>query len=81
MIFILLSVRNVHSPAGLVPPSHLTCTSTKSNLHLASSLETVIREPTLYKLLTFHSLNLISVFRLLGHLSKESVQVQGSFLR
>jgi hypothetical protein len=36
-----------------VPPSsHLTsCTPAKSNLHLASSLETVIREPALYKLL------------------------------
>jgi hypothetical protein len=30
-------------------PSHLTsCTPTKSNLYLDSSLETVIREPALY---------------------------------
>jgi hypothetical protein len=60
------------------PPSHLTsCTPTKSILYLASSLETVIREPDLYKLLTFHNPNLISIFRTLGRLSKESVQVRG----
>jgi hypothetical protein len=68
----------VYSPTGLVPlPSHLTCTPTKSILYLASSLETVIREPALYKLLTFHNPNLISIFRSLGRLSKESVQVRG----
>jgi hypothetical protein len=33
--------------------------------------------PTLYKLLTFHNPNLISIFRPLGHLSKQSIQVQG----
>jgi hypothetical protein len=54
----------VYSPAGSVPPpSHLTSyTSTRSNLYLASSLETVIMEPALYKLLTFHNPNLISIF-------------------
>jgi hypothetical protein len=30
-------------------------TTTKSNLYLDSSLETVIKEPALYKLLTFHN--------------------------
>jgi hypothetical protein len=70
----------VYSSAGSVPPpSHLTsCTPTKSNLYLASSLETVYREPTLYKLLTFQVPNLISVFHSLARLSKESVQVRGS---
>jgi hypothetical protein len=70
----------VYSPAGLVPPpSHLTSyTPTKANLYLASSLETVIKEPALYKLLTFHVPNLISIFRSLGRLSKEPVQVRGS---
>jgi hypothetical protein len=61
------------------PLSHLTSyTPTKSNLYLASSLETVIWEPALYKLLTFHVPNLISIFRRLGRLSKKSVQVRGS---
>jgi hypothetical protein len=39
---------------------------------LDSSLDTVIREPVLYKRLTFH--NLISIFRRLGRLSEESAQ-------
>jgi hypothetical protein len=61
------------------PPSHLTsCTPTRSNLYLASSLETVFRVPVLYKLLTFQVPNLISVFHSLGRLSKKSVQVRGS---
>jgi hypothetical protein len=52
--------------------SHLTsCTPTKSNLYLDSSLETVIREPALYKLLTFHVPNLMSIFLCLGPLSKK----------
>jgi hypothetical protein len=47
-------------------------------VHFASSRKTVIREPTLYKLLTFHNPNLISIFCRLGRLSKESVQVRDS---
>jgi hypothetical protein len=47
------------------------------NFYPASSLETVIREPTLYKLLSFRVLNLITIFRSLGHLSKESGEVRG----
>jgi hypothetical protein len=42
------------------------------------SFETVIRELALYKLLTVHVPNLISIFRCLDRLSKESVQVRGS---
>jgi hypothetical protein len=57
-----------------------SCTSTKSNIYLDSSLGTVIREPTLYKLLMFHVSYLMSIFLCLGHLSKESVQVRGSLL-
>jgi hypothetical protein len=73
--------KNVYSPSGWAPPpSHLTCcTPAKSNLYFDSSLETVFRERALYKLLTFHNPNHISIFRTLGRLSKESVQVQGSF--
>jgi hypothetical protein len=54
--------QNVYSLAGAVPlPSHLTsCTPTKSNLYLDSSLDTVIMEPLLHKLLMFHVPNLIT---------------------
>jgi hypothetical protein len=40
MVLIPLSIKDVYSPAGTVPlPSHLTsCTPTKSNLYLDSSL-------------------------------------------
>jgi hypothetical protein len=48
--------------------------------YLASSLETVFSEPSLYKLLTFHVPKLISIFHSLGHLSKESIQVRGSVI-
>jgi hypothetical protein len=51
--------------------------STKSILYLASSFETVIRESALYKLVTFHNPNLISIIHCLGRLSKESIQVRG----
>jgi hypothetical protein len=60
-------------------PSHLTCTPTKSNLYFDISLATVIREPALYRLLTFHVPNRSSVFHSLGHLFKESAQVRGPF--
>jgi hypothetical protein len=62
----------------VLPPSHLTsCTPAKSNLYLDSSPEVVIREPALYKLLTFHNPNLMSICSRLGRLSKGSVQVRG----
>jgi hypothetical protein len=64
------SKENVYSLAGSVPPpTHLTsCIPAKSNLYLDSSLETVIREPALYKFLTFHNPNLMSVLHRLGRL-------------
>jgi hypothetical protein len=52
--------------------------SPQNLIYLTSSLETVIREPALYKLLTFHNPNLISIFCCLDHLSKESFRVRGS---
>jgi hypothetical protein len=54
--------KNVYSPAGTVPlPSHLTsCTPTKSSLYLDSSLETVIWESALYKLM-FYVPNFMSI--------------------
>jgi hypothetical protein len=79
MIFITLSVekcvfssrfRATALPSDFLHPA-------KSNLYLDSSLEAVIREPALYKLLTFHNPNLMSIFSCLGRLFKESVQVRG----
>jgi hypothetical protein len=56
----------VYSPTHSVPPpSHLTS-------------YTVNREPALYRHITFHNPNLISIFCRLGRLSKECVQVRGS---
>jgi hypothetical protein len=52
-------------------------TSTKSNLYFHSYFATVMSEPALYRLLTFQVPNLMSIFLSLGHLSKESAQVQG----
>jgi hypothetical protein len=70
---------NVFCPAGSVPPpSHLTsCTPTKSDLCFHSSFDTLSSEPALYKLSTFHIPNVISIFRRLGRLLKESIQVRG----
>ena len=43
--------------------SHLSsCTPTKSNLYLANSLAPAISDPALYRLLTFHVPNKMSVF-------------------
>jgi hypothetical protein len=67
-------------PCVVPLPSHLTsCTPTKSNLYLDSSLETVFREPALSKLPTFHFPTLISMSRPLGRLPKISVHVRGSY--
>jgi hypothetical protein len=41
------------------------------------SLETVMSEPALYRLLMFRVLNVISIFHSLDRLFKESAQVQG----
>jgi hypothetical protein len=57
--------------------SHLTsCTLTKSSLYLANSLTTVTTDPDLYRLLTFHVPNLISLFHCLGR-TEESVWFRG----
>ena len=50
-----------------VPPlSHLnSCAPIKSNLFLATSLTTVVANPDLYRLFTFHVSNIISLFRCL----------------
>ena len=47
--------------------SHLTFyTLTKSNLYLANYLTNVVSDPDLYRLLTFHRPNLISIFHFSG---------------
>jgi hypothetical protein len=55
----------------------ISCTPTTSNLYFETSSATVLSEPALYRLLTFHVPNLISIFFRSGRLSKESVQVRG----
>jgi hypothetical protein len=66
----------IYSPAGLVPPLlHLTpCTPIKSNIYFHISFATVMNEPALYRLLTFHVPNFVSISLSLVRLSKESVQ-------
>jgi hypothetical protein len=77
MIFLPFAIEKIYSPALTVPSlSHLTsCTPTKSNFYLANSLATVISDPDLHMLLTFHVPKLLSFFRSWGR-TKESVQVQ-----
>jgi hypothetical protein len=60
------------------PVSHLTsCTATECNLYFDISFATVMRESDLWRPLTFHVPNLISIFVSLGCLSHESAKVQG----
>jgi hypothetical protein len=70
MILISLSIEKCVFSRRFGTTAHLS--------DLASSLETVFRDPVLYKLLTFHVPNLITIFCRLDHLSKESIQVWGS---
>ena len=59
----------------MLSSSHVTsCTPTKSDLHLANSLATVVSEPNLYRLLTFQVPNLMSPFHRLGR-----TEVSGQF--
>ena len=58
--------------------SQLTpCTHTKYNPYFSNSLHIVESVPDLYRLLSFHAPNLMSLFHCLGR-SKGSVQVRGS---
>ena len=60
--------------------SHLTsCTLTKSDLYLANSLAAAaVGDPNLYRLLTFHVPNLMSLFHCLCH-TKGSAQAPGMY--
>jgi hypothetical protein len=55
--------KKVYLPVSSVPLlSHLTsCNPTKSNLHINSSFKTVVSNPALYSLLTFHVPNHIFI--------------------
>ena len=60
--------------------SHRTsCTPAESNLHLANSLTTAVREPDLYRLLTFQLPHLMPLFHCLGR-TKVSAQFRGTGL-
>jgi hypothetical protein len=69
-------------PDLTVPPlSQVTsCTSNKSNLYLANALATAVRDPDLYRLLTFQVPNLTSLFHCLGY-TKGPVQARGARTR
>ena len=62
-------------PAWSSPYSHIPLP--KLNLYLANSLATVLSDTDLYKFLTFHVPNLISLFHCLG-CTKGSVQALGN---
>jgi len=60
--FPFLIERNIIPFTYISPVSHLTSrTLTKSNLYLANSLATVVTDPDLYRLLTFHVANLMTL--------------------
>ena len=52
------------------------CITTKSSLYLTNSLTTVVSDPDLYRLLTFHVPNLTSLFHCLGR-TERSVWFRG----
>ena len=80
MIFFFFSIETIITPRLCVPPvSHLTCcTPTKSNLYTLNSQATVLTEPDLFRLLTLHVPNLITIFHCLG-CPKGSAKDQGTF--
>jgi len=80
MIFVLFCIEKIIIPCSYCAPFFplTSCTLTKSNLYLANSLTTAVSEPALYRLLTFHVPNLMSVFHCLDHI-RGSVQVWNIF--
>jgi hypothetical protein len=79
MIFVSFSIEKNLTPALTEPLlSHLTsCTPTKSNLFLANSLATAVRELDLHRLLSFRLPNITFLFHCLRH-AKGSVQPPGT---
>jgi hypothetical protein len=80
MILIPFSIEKVYSLVGSMPPPSLliSYTHTNANLYFDSSLGIIIKEPALYKLLTFQVPILLSIFHRLGHLLIEPIQVRSS---
>jgi hypothetical protein len=72
----LIKSVTVYSPAGSVSLCPIWPLVHPQNL-MYISFETVMREPALYRRLTFHVPNLISIFRSVGRLSKKSIHVWG----
>jgi hypothetical protein len=62
-----------------VPPL-TNCTPTKCNLYFVKSLDTVVSDPELYRLLTFHVPNLMFLFHCLCY-TKGPVQARGTCIR
>jgi hypothetical protein len=68
MIFVSFTIKKLEFPALTMPPLYqlTTYTPTKSNLYLDNYLAAAVHEPALYKLLTFHVPNPMSLFHCLG---------------
>ena len=75
MIIVYYSIKK-YNPLLLPCPFCPTERPAESNLHLANSLATAVREPDLYRLLTFQVPNFMSLFRCLAR-TKVSVEVRG----
>ena len=80
-IFASLSVEKNIILCSVPPSSHLTsCKPTTSNSYPDNYLATVVREPDLHTLLTFHAKNLMFLFRYLER-TKQSVQARDTCIR
>jgi hypothetical protein len=69
----------IHSPVGSLPllSQLISFTLTESNFYFDSSFATIISEPALYGLVTFHVSNFTSSSLLLDRLLQESTQIGG----
>ena len=78
MVFTSFSIYKSVILCSLPLLSHQTSsTPTMSNLYLAKSLATVLSDPILFRLLTFHELSLKFIFQCWG-CTNRSVQIQGT---
>jgi len=67
-LFLFRKKKKIYNPLLLHCPfaTSNSCTPPKSNLYIADSLIAVVSEPNLYRFLTFHVPNLMSLLRCLG---------------
>ena len=78
MVFTSFSIYKIIILCSLPLMYHQTSsTPTTSNLYLAHSLATVLSEPVLFRLLTFHELNIKFIFQC-ASCTNGSVQIQGT---